>query len=117
MSRNRRVALTAKSLATRTNVARLLRCVSGAEMISMKVSLRDPSFALIAVVPMPHRLEIALFGRRKRESSASALKNAPPFRETTVGRSQCRLWSLAESPSLLLFPSVKKSDLWSVKLL
>ena len=35
----------------------------------------------------------------------------------TVGRSQCRLWSLAESPSLLLFPPVKKSDLWSVKLL
>ena len=46
--------------------------VSGAEKINMKVGVRDPSCALIAMVPMPHRLEIALFGRKQKKLSASA---------------------------------------------
>ena len=79
MFRNRCVASTATSLATRTNVARLLRSVSGAEMISMKVSVRDPSCALIAVVPTLHRLKIALSGRRRRRFNE--LKNAYPFQK------------------------------------
>ena len=72
------VASAATSLATRTNVARLLQSVLVVEKISMKVSVRDPSCALIAMVPMLHRLKIARSGRRRR-FNVSALRNAYPF--------------------------------------
>ena len=75
------VASTATSLATRANVARLLRTVRVVEKISMKVDVRDPSCALIAMVPILHQLKIAQSGRRRRKFSASALKNASHFRK------------------------------------
>ena len=77
----RYVASTATSLATRANVARLLQSVCGAEKISIKVGVRDPSCALIAMVPTLHQLKIAWSGRRRRKFSASALKNASHFRK------------------------------------
>ena len=58
---------------------KLLWSVSGAEKISMKVSVWDPSCALIAVVPTLHQLKIARSGRRR--FNMSALKNASPFRK------------------------------------
>ena len=69
------------SLTTRSNVARLLQCVSGAEKISVKVGVKDPSCALNEMVPMSHRIRTARSGRRKRKFNASALKNASPFRK------------------------------------
>ena len=60
------VASTATSLNTRAKVARLLRSVRVVEKISMKVNVRDPSYALIAMVPTFHRLKIARSGRRRR---------------------------------------------------
>ena len=75
------VASTATSLATRANVARLLRSVRIAEKISMKVNVRDPSCALIAMVPTLHQLKIAQSGRRRRRFNVSALRNAYPFRK------------------------------------
>ena len=75
------VASTATSLATRANVARLLRSVSGSEKANMKIGVRDPSCALIAMVPMPHRLKVARSGRRKRRFNESALKNTSDFRK------------------------------------
>ena len=68
------VASTATNLATRANVARLLRSVQIAEKISMKVDVRDPSCAQIAMVPTLHRLKIARSGRRRRRFNVSALK-------------------------------------------
>jgi len=53
------VASTATSLATRTNVGRLLRSVLVVKKISMKVNVRDPSCAEIAMVATLHRLKIA----------------------------------------------------------
>ena len=47
------------ALDTRTNVARLLRNVWIVEKISMKVNVRDPSCAQIAMVPTLDRLKIA----------------------------------------------------------
>ena len=55
---------------------KLLWSVSGAENISMKVSVWDPSCARIAVVPTLHWLKIARSGRR---FNMSTLKNASPF--------------------------------------
>ena len=75
------VASTATSLATRVNVARLLRSVRGVEKISMNVNVRDPSCALIAMVPTLHRLKIARSDRRRRRFNVSALRNAYPFRK------------------------------------
>ena len=75
------VASTATSLDTRANVARLLRSARAAEKISMKVGVRDPSCALIAMVPTLHRLKIARSGRRRRRFNESALRNAYPFRK------------------------------------
>ena len=74
------VASTATSLATRANVARLLRSVRIAEKISMKVDVRDPSCALSAMVPTLHRLKIAWSGGRKRRFNVPALRNAYTFR-------------------------------------
>ena len=65
------VASTATSLATRANVARLLRSVWVVEKISIKVDVRDPSCALIAMVPTLHRLKIARSGRRRRRFNIS----------------------------------------------
>ena len=73
------VASTATSFATRANVARLLRSVRVVEKISMKVSVMDPSCALIAMVPRLHRLKIAQSGRRRRRFNMSVLRNAYPF--------------------------------------
>ena len=51
------------------------------EKISMMVSVRDPSCALIAMVPTLHRLKIAWSGRRRRRFNVSVLRNAYPFRK------------------------------------
>ena len=65
----------------RANVARLLQSVRVVEKISMKVSVRDPSCALIAMFPTLHRLKIARSGRRRRRFNVSALRNVYPFRK------------------------------------
>ena len=75
------VASTVTSLDIRANVARLLQSVLVVEKISMKVSVRDPSCAVIAMVPTLHRLKIARSGRRRRRFNVSALRNAYPFRK------------------------------------
>ena len=41
--------------------------------------VRDPSCALIAMVPRLHRLKIAQSGRRRRRFNMSVLRNAYPF--------------------------------------
>ena len=85
------VASTATSLDTRANVASLPRNVRVVEKISMKVSVRDPSCALIAMVPTLHRLKIARSGRRRR-FNVSALRNAYPFRKPNSWlKTRCRL--------------------------
>ena len=43
--------------------------------INMKVDVRDPSCALIAMVPTLHRLKIARSGRGRRRFNVSALRN------------------------------------------
>ena len=55
------------------------RSVQVVKKISMKVGVRDPSCALIAVVPMLHQLKITQFGRSRRRFNESALKNTSPF--------------------------------------
>ena len=67
------VASTATNLDIRANVARLLGCGKDKHM---KVSVRDPSCAVIAMVPTLHRLKIARSGRRRRRFNVSALRNA-----------------------------------------
>ena len=73
------VASTATSLATWANIAKLLQSVSGAEKMSIKVDVRDPCCALIAMVPTLHRLKIAQSDRRR--FSTSALKNTSLLRK------------------------------------
>ena len=81
-----------RCLDTRANVARLLQSVRVAEKISMKVNVRDPSWALIAMVPTLHRLKIAQSGRRRRRFNVSALRNAYPFRKPDSWlKPRCRL--------------------------
>ena len=85
-------ASTATSLATRANVASLLQSVRAVEKISMKVNVRDPSCALIAMVPTLHWLKIAQSGRRRRRFNVSALRNAYPFRKPDSWlKPRCRL--------------------------
>ena len=55
------------------------RSVQAVKKISMKVGVRDPSCALIVMVPMLHQLKITQFGRRRRRFNESALKNTSPF--------------------------------------
>ena len=89
------VASTATSLATRANVARLLWSVQVVEKISMKVDVRDPSCALIAMVPTLHRLKIPRSGRRRRRFNVSALRKVYPFRKPDSWlkpRLDCGLW-------------------------
>ena len=94
------VASTATSLDTWANVARLLRSVWVVEKISMKVNVRDPSCALIAMVPMLHQLKIAWSGRRRRRFNMSALRNAYPFwKPDSWLKPECRLWSLEVRPA------------------
>ena len=52
-----------------------------AEKISMKVGVRDPRFALFAMVPTLHRQKTARSGRRRRRFNESALTNTYPFRK------------------------------------
>ena len=52
---------------------------TGCGKISMKVSVRDPSYALIAVVLTLHCLKIAQSGRRR--FNLSTLRNAYPFQK------------------------------------
>ena len=86
------IASTATSLATRANVARLLRGVRVVEKIGMKVDVWDPSSALIAMAPTLHRLKIAQSGRRRRGFNVSALRNAYPFRKPdSCLKPRCRL--------------------------
>ena len=83
-------ASTATSLDTRAKVTRLLRSVRVVEKISMKVNVRDPSCAPIAMVPTLHRLKIARSGRRR--FNVSALRNAYPFRKPDSWlKPRCRL--------------------------
>ena len=96
----------------RASVARLLRSVRVAEKISMKVDVRDPSCALIAMVPTLHRLKIARSGRRRRRFNVSALRNAYPFRKPDSWlKPRCRLWSLEERPTPLPLPSEESPNL------
>ena len=68
---------------------RLLRNVRVMEKISMKVSVRDPSCALIAMVPTLHWLKIAWSRRR---FSVSVLRNAYPFwKPDSWLKPRCRL--------------------------
>ena len=85
-------ASTATSLDTRANVTRLLRSVRVVEKISMKVGVKDPNCALIAMVATLHRLKIAQSGRRRRRFNVSALRNAYPFRKPDSWlKPRCRL--------------------------
>ena len=65
----------------RANVAKLLQSVQVVEKISVKVSVRNPSCALIAMVPTLHWLKIARSGRRRRRINVSVLRNTYPFRK------------------------------------
>ena len=95
------VASAATSLATRADVASLLRSVRIAEKISMKIDVKDPSCALIAMVPTLYRLKIAWSGRRRRRFNESALGNAYPFRKPDIWlKPRCWL-PPEESPNLL----------------
>ena len=71
----------------------------------MKVKVRDPSCALIAMVPTLHRLKIARSGRRRRRFNVSVLRNAYPFWKPDGWlKPGCRLWSLEVRPTLLPLP-------------
>ena len=110
------VVSTATSLATQANVARLLWSERVVEKISMKVSVRDPSCALIAMVPTLHRLKIARSGRRRRRLNVSALRNAYPFRKPDSWlKPRCWLWSMEVRPTLLPLPPEESPNLFSVK--
>ena len=86
------------------------------EKISMKVNVRDPSCALIAMVPMLHQLKIAWSGRRRRRFNVSALKNAYPFQKPDSWlKPRCQLWSLEERPTPLPLPPEENPNLFSVR--
>ena len=76
----------------------------------MKVGVRDPSCALIAMVPTLHWLKIARSGRRRRRFNEFALRNAHPFRKPDSWLKQRgRLWSTRrESKSV----ECKTSSTW-----
>ena len=77
-----------------------------------KHGVRDPSCALIAMVPTLHRLKIARSGRRRRRFNVSALRNAYPFRKPDSWlKPRCRLWSLEERPTPLPLPSEESPNL------
>ena len=109
-------ASTATSLATRTNIAKLLRSVRIVEKISMKVNVKDPNCALIAMVLTLHQLKIAQSGRRRRRFNMSALRNAYPFRKPDGWlKPKCRLWSLEVRPMPLPLPPEESPNLLNVK--
>ena len=90
--------------------------VYGLWKISMKDNVRDPSCALISVVPTLHRLKIARSGRRRRRFNVSALRNACPFRKPDSWlKPRCWLWPLEVRPTLLPLPPEKSPNLFSVK--
>ena len=71
----------------------------------MKLNVRDPSCAQIAMVPTLHRLKIARSGRRRRRFNVSALTNTYPFRKPDSWlKPRCRLWSLEVRPTPLPLP-------------
>ena len=110
------IASTATSLDSRANIARLLRSVWVVKKISMKVSVRDPSCALTAMVPMLHRLKIAQSGRRRRRFNVFTLRNAYPFQKPDSWfKPICQLWSLEVRPTLLPLPPEESPNLFSVK--
>ena len=97
-------------------MAKLLQSVSGAEKISVKVDVRDPRCALIAMVPTLHRLKIARSGRRRRGFNESALRNAYPFRNPDNWlKPRCRLRSLEVSPTPLPLPPEENPNLFNAK--
>ena len=100
----------------RANVAKLLQSVQVVEKISVKVSVRNPSCALIAMVPTLHWLKIARSGRRRRRINVSVLRNTYPFRKPDSWlKPRCQLWSLEVRPKSLLLPPEENPNLFSVK--
>ena len=86
------------------------------EKISMKVNVRDPSCALIAMVPTLHRLKIARSGRRRRRFNLSAMRKVYPFRKPDSWlKPRCRLWSLEVRPTPLPLPPEESSNLLNVR--
>ena len=78
--------------------------------------VRDPSCALIAMVPTLHRLKIVWSGRRRRRFNVSALRNAYPFRKPDSWlKPRCRLWSLEVRPTPLPLPPAEIPNLLNVK--
>ena len=85
------------------------------EKISMKVNVRDPSCALIAMVPTLHRLKIARSGRRRR-FNVFALWNTYLFRKPDCWlKPRCRLWSFEVRPKPLALPPEESPNLFNVK--
>ena len=96
----------------RASVARLLRSVRVAEKISMKVDVRDPSCALIAMVCMLHRSQS---GRRRR-FNVSALRNAYiSFLEARHLVEAKMPTVISERPTLLLIPPEESPNLLNVR--
>ena len=66
-------------MATQANVAKQQQNVNGVGRINMKSSVRDPRYALIAVVLTLLLPKNARSGRRRRRFNAFALRNVSPF--------------------------------------
>ena len=89
---------------------------TGCGKVSMKVSVRDPSCALIAMVPTLHRLKTARSGRWRRRFNVSALRNAYPFRKPDSWlRPRYQLCSLEVRLTSLPLPPEENPNLFSVK--
>ena len=87
------------------------------EKISMKVNVRDPSCALIAMVPSLHRLKTARSGRKRRRFNVSALRNAYPFQKSASWlKPRCRLWSVEVRPTPLPFHQKRVQICWMLNL-
>ena len=81
----------------------------------MKVDVRDPSCALIAMVPTLHRLKIPRSGRRRRRFNVSALRKVYPFRKPDSWlKPRCRLWSLEVRPTPLPLPPEENPDIFNM---
>ena len=79
---------------------------------SMKVSVRDPSCALIEMVPMPHRVNIARSGRRRKNSACPRWKTHLLSGSQTV---EAKMPTVVSGGKSLLPPPGMKWNLWSVK--
>ena len=82
----------------------------------MKVDVKDPSCALIAMVPTLHRLKIPRSGRRRRRLNVSALRNAYPFRKPDIWlKPRCRLLFLEVRPTPLPLPPEENPNLLNIR--